>query len=79
MSLENRDAVEAEVRSFKQTIMAQDPVRLAPQLFPELFPVEEEIQVDIDEIPMGAPVRFESAVIADSEVDAYLQAMGMHR
>jgi hypothetical protein len=74
LGLESRERTQASVDALKRSLMSQDPITMAPELFPEMFePVET---TDFDNVPEGAETRVVNA-IDDKDVDSFLAMMGV--
>ena len=58
----------------KNVLIAQDPMGLAPDLYPDLFPPED--LADLEEVPDDTAFTVKN-VIKDDEVEDFLASMGI--
>lgn len=75
--LDSRAGFEGRIDALKNVLISQDPMGLAPELYPDLFPPEDlGSTIDLDEVPDDAALKVIN-VIKDDEVEDFLASMGV--
>jgi hypothetical protein len=74
--LENKGEVEGQLRQLKLTMMQQDPIEMAPEMFPEFF-APPEIRM-LDSLDDDVEIEIVNEATPE-EVDEFLAFMGVSR
>jgi len=72
--LDTKAGFEGRIDALKNVLISQDPMGLAPEMYPDLFPPED--LADLEEVPDDAALMVKN-VIRDDEVEDFLASMGV--
>lgn len=74
--LDSRAEFEGRLDALKNVLISGDPMTLAPQVYPDLFPPEDMAEIDLEELPPETGMTVEN-VIRDDEVEDFLRSQGI--
>ena len=72
--LETKAGFEERIDALKNVLISQDPIGLAPEMYPDLFPPED--LADLEEVPDDTAFVVKN-VIGDNDVEDFLREMGV--
>jgi len=73
--LETKAGFEGRIDALKNVLLSRDPIGLAPELYPDLFPPDDLSQ--LEEVPDDVSLKVVN-VIKDNEVEDFLASMGVN-
>jgi hypothetical protein len=76
LHVENKAAFEGRIDALKNVLIAADPMALAPELYPDLFPPDDLARLDLEEVPDDVSLKVVN-VIRDDEVEDFLASQGI--
>jgi hypothetical protein len=71
---ETKAGFESRIEALKNVLISSDPIGLAPEMYPDLFPPED--LADLEEVPDGVALMVKN-VIKDEDVEDFLASMGV--
>lgn len=72
--LETKRTFEGRIDALKNVLISQDPVGLAPELYPDLFPPDD--LANLEEVPDDVALKVVNT-ITDDQVEDFLTEMGI--
>lgn len=73
--LETRAEFEGRIDALKNVLISQDPMGLAPEMYPDLFPPED--LAELEEVSDDVAIMVKN-VIKDEDVEDFLASMGVN-
>ncbi len=73
--LDTKAGIEGRIDAIKNVLISQDPMGLAPDLYPDLFPPDD--LADLEEVPDDVALMVKN-VIKDEDVEDFLASMGVN-
>jgi hypothetical protein len=73
--LDSKADMEGRIDALKNVLISEDPIGLAPEMYPDLFPPDD--LADLEEVPDEAALVVKN-MIKDEDVEDFLASMGVH-
>ncbi len=74
--LDTKAGFEGRLDALRNVLISQDPMGLAPELYPDLFPPDDLGGMDLEEVPADAALMVKNS-INDDDVEDFLSSMGI--